>query len=99
MKTYNTKYDLGDEVYVLTSKKIHQTSVENIRINVVKPYIEGAIVNNKYDLIDRDGITIEYLVEISREQPFGCKGVQIHYDWYKEVDVFNDKEELIRQIK
>lgn len=99
MKTYNTKYDLGDEVYVLTSKKIRQTSIENIRINVVKPYTEIKINNNKSSLINRDGITIEYLVEISREQPFGCKGVQIHYEWYKQEDVFNDKEELIRQIK
>lgn len=98
MKINNTKYDLGDEVFVLNSKFIKQTTVENIRINIVKPYTELKINNKKTSLVERDGITIEYLVEVSREQPLGCNGVQSYYDWYKEEDVFNNKEELIRQI-
>jgi len=99
MKTFESKYDIEQEVYVLTNKKIYKTSIENIKITHVKPHKLLKFVNKEAVLTDTDGITIEYLVEIYREQQPGCKGVSINYDWYKEEDVFLDKEELIRKIK
>jgi hypothetical protein len=99
MKEYKAKYDIDSEVYVLTSKKIIQASVKNIKIIDTGQYKELTILNNQQVLTDKDGVTIEYLIETHKEQPVGCKGFNIFYDWFKEEDVFDNKEELIKQIK
>ena len=99
MKEYNVKYNIDDEVYVLTNKKIYQTKIENLRVIEVKPYISLTIVNRQQVLTEMDGITIEYLIETHSEQIPGVKGISTNYEWFKQEDVYLDKEELIRKIK
>ena len=95
MKTYDVKYDINQEVYILTGKKIYQSKVEKIRIVQSRPYIkfEG--------MKQMNGIEIEYLVIVSEEE-YGestPRSRKIGFDWYNQDDVFATKEELIQSIK
>jgi len=94
MKKYNVKYEVGQEVYVLESKKIIKSPIDKIRISEQGPYVKG---NHDGTFTEKDGVEIEYLVEASRN---ACgKGHSYTYDWFNQEDVFSNKEELIAQIK
>lgn len=99
MKEYKSKYGIGAEVYILNSKKIIKAPIKSIKIIDVEPYIELTIINNEQVLTPKSGLTIEYLIETDTINYPGCKGTSTNYDWFKEEDVFDNKEELIRQIK
>lgn len=94
MKEYDVRYDLDQEVYILTNKFIYKGRVEKIRITQSRPWKNG-----DDNLKQMSGIVIEYLVVIEEVTRPGCKGTSISYDWYNQDDVFSDKEELIRKIK
>lgn len=89
MKKYNVKYEVGQEVYILESKKISKTVIDKIRITEQKPYMKG---NSNGTYTEMDGIKIDYLIETKRTQ------VSSSYDWYNQEDVFTNKDELITQI-
>lgn len=91
MKTYNVKYDVGQEVYILLSKKIFKSKIEKIRIVHGVPYIKGETMEQM------DGIEIDYLVVVN-EQFYPLGGHSSSYDWYKQDDIFLDKDELLRKI-
>ncbi len=94
-KEYNVKYEVGQEVYVLRSKKIIQNKVDKIRITEQQPYKRG---NSDGTLTEMTGIEIDYL--IVTERMVAPDGVVTHrtYDWYNQEDVFTNKDELIAQI-
>jgi|TARA_R110001592_G_C13038353_1_gene739037 hypothetical protein len=96
MKEYNVKYKVGQEVYVLRSKKITQNRINKIRVTEQQPYIKG---NLDGTYIEMDGIEIDYLIETKRDfiHPH-TKSTQSSYDWYSQEDVFTNKDELITQI-
>ena len=63
MKKYNVKYEVGQEVYILESKKISKTVIDKIRITEQKPYMKG---NSNGTYTEMDGIKIDYLIETKR---------------------------------
>jgi len=87
MKEYNVKYELGQDVFILLSRKIFKSKIESIRIVQSRPYIDG---NN--NMKEMDGIVIDYLVVVEEREHFTS------YDWYNQDDVFVDKDDLIRKI-
>jgi hypothetical protein len=87
MKNYNVKYEIGQEVYILLSKKIFKSKIEKIRVVHSRPYIDG---NN--NMKEMDGIVIDYLV------PQNEREYSTEYEWYNQDDVFLDKDELLRKI-
>ena len=95
-KEYNVKYEVGEEVYVLRSKKITKNRVYKIRVTEQQPYIKS---NLDETLTNMTGIEIDYLIETEREfiHPH-TKTTQSSYDWYSQEDVFTNKDELIAQI-
>ena len=96
MKEYNVKYKVGQEVYVLRSKKITQNRINKIRVTEQQPYTKG---NSDGTYIEMDGIEIDYLIGTKRDFIHqGIKCTQSSYDWYSQEDVFTNKDELITQI-
>ena len=95
MKEYNVKYKVGQEVYVLRSKKITQNRINKIRVTEQQPYekwIDGTIT-------PMNGIEVDYLIETERIRMHpGSQSTQSSYDWYSQEDVFTNKGELIAQI-
>ena len=87
MKNYNVKYEIGQEVYILLSKKIFKSKIEKIRVVHSRPHIDGD--NNMKEM---DGIVIDYLVIVNDRE------YSTSYDWYNQDDVFLDKDELFRKI-
>lgn len=98
MKSYNVKYDIGQEVYILNNKSIYKSKVEKIRIIEQSPSdLANGTPQQTRDV--KSGILIEYLVIIDNFK-YGSIGSQmIGFDWYNQADVFSDKEELILAIK
>jgi hypothetical protein len=96
MKEYNVKYEVGQEVYILTCKAIFKSRVDKIRITESAPWVK--LVGRNSDTIEMDGIEIDYLVEISNK-PYGNNGsTMTSYDWYKQSDVHLTKDEVIEKI-
>lgn len=91
MKSYNVKYDIGQEVYILSSKKIIKSKIETIRIVHGSPYFNGKTMERM------NGIEIDYLV-IVNEQLHPLGGNSFGCQWYNQDDVFLDIDELIRKI-
>ena len=96
MKEYNVKYKVGQEVYVLRSKKITQNRINKIRVTEQQPYKKG---NSDGTITPMNGIEVDYLIETKRDfiHPH-TKSTQSSYDWYSQEDVFTNKDELITQI-
>lgn len=95
MKTYDIKYDINQEVYIITNMKIYKSKIEKIKMIQSRPYIkfEG--------MKQMDGIEIEYLVVTSDEE-YGDNNPRSHkmgFNWYIQDNVFATKEELIQSIK
>jgi hypothetical protein len=91
MKTYNVKYEVGQDVYILLSKKIFKSKIEKIRIIHSSPYIKGETME------EMDGIEIDYLVIVD-EKIYPSGGHSYNYDWYEQDDIFLNKDELFRKI-
>ena len=87
MKNYNVKYEIGQEVYILLSKKIFKSKIEKIRVLHSLPYIDG---NN--NMKEMDGLMIDYLVIVNEQKH------STSYDWYNQDDIFLDKDDLFRKI-
>jgi hypothetical protein len=88
MKNYNVKYEIGQEVYILLSKKIFKSKIEKIRVLHSLPYIDG---NN--NMKEMDGLMIDYLVIVNEQKH------STSYDWYNQDDIFLDKDDLFRKIE
>jgi hypothetical protein len=101
MKNYNVKYEIGQMVYVLMSKKSIQTQVQKIRIIEQQKgcAINETDENKKKDAVD--GITIEYLVQVDyrANNLIMSQAGMAYFDWMNQNDIFSTKEELISQIK
>lgn len=102
MKTYNVKHCINQEVYILNNKSILKTKIEKIRITEQEPYNHP---NGSPEQIEdgKTGISIEYLVFIE-SKPVDINininsAVKIVFDWYKQRDVFAERDELISKIK
>jgi hypothetical protein len=96
MKEYNVKYEVGQEVYILTCKTIFKSRIDKIRITEQAPYIKLVGMNNY--ATEMDGIEIEYLV-VTSDEPYGNNGsTRTSYDWYKQGDVHLTKEEVLKEI-
>lgn len=100
MKSYDVKYDIGQMVFVLLSKKAMETQIQKIRVIEQPPsnYINGTENQKKNG---KDGITIEYLVQVDyRSDNMIMNGTGVYnFDWIDQNDIFQTKEELIAQIK
>lgn len=100
MKTYNVKYDVGQEVYIISKKSIFKSRIDKIRVVQQSPY--GLINGSKQQEEDaKTGICVEYLVvtEIIQMSLDNPQSQRIGYDWYNQSDVFSNRDELISQIK
>ncbi len=99
MKTYNVKYDVGQKVFVLLSKKAIETEIQKIRITEQCPANwVNAPSNEMQD--GKDGISIEYLVQVdydSSNKIMNGQGV-FNFDWVNQRDIYLTKEELILHI-
>ncbi len=95
-KEYNVKYKVGQDVYVLSDKKISKNRVDKIRVTEQQPYRK---INSDGTFTDMTGIEIDYLIETERDfiHPH-TKSTQSSYNWYSQEDVFTNKAELIAQI-
>lgn len=85
MKTYDIKYEIGQKVFILLSKKIYKSRIEKIRILHSRPYFNS-------DMEEMDGIVIDYLVVINEQENF------TDYDWVNQNDIYLDKNELLKKI-
>jgi len=92
MKKYETKYDLGEEVYFIYGNKIHKKKIDKIQINIQQPYNE---LTDKYTIEKRSGIEIKYLflIEDSSLKNFYTGA------WINENNVFKTRGELISNIE
>jgi hypothetical protein len=97
MKEYNVKYKVGQEVYVLRSKKITQNRINKIRVTEQQPYTKG---NSDGTITAMNGIEVDYLIETERiRMHLGSLNIALaSYDWYSQEDVFTNKDESITQI-
>jgi hypothetical protein len=86
---FKTRFNLGDEVYVLQAKSALQRQVRGIRVTQRYPYI---LYDGKNG-IEKSGIEIDYLIELP--QTVSCR---TDFDYYKEEDVFISKDELLNRI-
>jgi hypothetical protein len=91
MKSYNIKFDINQEVYILTNKAICKSKIEKIRIIECEPY-------KKYDevkkcVVDMSGIEIDYLVITKEFNNFHDS------EWYPQDEIFETKEDLFNAIK
>jgi len=94
MKQYNVKYNIQQKVFILTNKSVYETVIDQIRVTERAPFVK--LIGT--ELVNNDGILIEYLVEISSEPYSRLGSTMSSYDWYPQEDVYTDKEELIRNI-
>ena len=96
MKTYDVRYEVGDEVYILLSKKIFKSYIDGIKVTETKPY--KCMKGRNNEILEFNGITISYLV-MTHETKFdnGCS--EKGFDYYDQADLFGSKEELIANIK
>ncbi len=97
MKTYDVKYDVGQEVYILLSKKIIKSRIEQIKVLHAKPYSKIVHIMGEETKKEEDGIEIEYLVvvdEVLHKSGTHC----IKYEWYNQEDIYLNKNELIKKI-
>ena len=90
MKTYEVKYDIGQEVYIISDKKLFKSRINKIRVLEQQPYKKYD--SSKQTHVDMDGIEIHYLV-LTKE--VNC---YTEYDWYCQDDVFETKQEVFRKI-
>ncbi len=97
MKTYEVKYDVGQEVYILLSKKIIKSRIEQIKILHGSPYIKIIHTMGEETKKEEDGIEIEYLVVVD-EVSYKSGSHHIKYDWYNQEDIYLNKNELIKKI-
>ena len=101
MKSYDVKYEIGQKVFVLLSKKAMETQIQKIRINEQQ---KGSAVNETDENKKKDGITgitIEYLVQVDYQasQIIMQSSGMYYFDWVNQNDIFQTKEELISEIK
>ena len=88
MRSYDVKYDLGQEVYVISQRQIIRTIIDKIKIEHSTPWVNG---NRNMEVMS--GIEISYLV--ATEKRSNCTS----YDWFKSEEVALKPEELIKDIK
>jgi len=96
MKTYDIKYDIDQEVYIITDMKIYKSRIEKIKVIQSKPWING---NDNFKQMD--GIEVEYLV-LTLDEEYGDNNPRSHkmrFNWYIQDNIFATKEELIQSIK
>lgn len=90
MKNYDVKYDIGQEVYTISERKIIKTVIDKIEVIECLPYKE---INRRGEVEDMSGINIRYLV-MDEE-----KGNARYYRWYNQDDVSLDPSEFIKNIQ
>lgn len=95
MKEYDVKYDVGQEVYILSSREFIKTRIEKIRITEQAPHtkINGVIIEQT------DGIEIDYLVVVKEHIDPIFNSHSSSFDWYNQDNIYSNKEELIAKIK
>ena len=97
MKEYNVNYKVNQEVYILTNKKIYKTHIDKIRVTEQHPFNEFVNIITG-ETRKSNGIEIDYLI-MDEETPFGDRNnTRRSYDWYNQKDVFENKDELIKNI-
>lgn len=98
MKSYNVKYSVGQEVYIISKKAIYKSKIDKIRVTEQRPY--GLMNASPQQIEDaKEGISIDYLVVVE-STGYGTNGsMMIGFDWYNQRDVFSERDELISQIK
>jgi len=90
MKTYDVKYDIGQEVYVISDRKIIKTIIDKIEITESRSYSQI----DKHGVVEEmSGIDIRYFVMVREE------GNAKYYDKIKQNDVALTPDEFIRNIK
>jgi len=97
MKKYKVKYDINQDVYILSDKKIFKSKIEKIRVIEKAPInLRNGTKEEKED--SKSGICIEYLVIINKEL-ISKAYYSVDYDWYHQRDIFPTKEKLVNAIK
>ena len=91
MKSYDIKFELGQEVYILTNKAIHKSRIEKIRVVEGKPYKKYD--NSSESLVDVSGIEIDYMVVTKEINQY------IEFEWYPQDEVFETKQDVFNAIK
>ena len=99
MKSYNVKYSIGQDVYILNNKSVYKSKIDKIRITEQTPRVSVLNGTPNQTADAKDGVVIEYLVQ-TKVESFGDSGGQmIGFDWYNQRDVFSEREELISAIQ
>jgi len=93
---YNEKYNLKQEVYIITNSTIYKTIVEKIRVTKQEPY---SLISS--DIVEvenaKNGICIEYFVMCNMDSNANLR--RCEYDWFYEANVFSTKTEAIVTMK
>ena len=93
IKTYTVKFDVGQEIYLITDKKIIKTKIERIKIEDRSPFKEiASMTKDSIDIKERTGLTINYLVTTHYEENAS------YHDWFLEDDIALTQDELIQKI-
>jgi hypothetical protein len=95
-RTYTTKYDKGDYVWIIHDKSVLKTRIQKIRITDMGKH--HRLVNPE-KIEFHGGVFIEYLVEVNEEEYGEHGSVKCDLEWVNELDVYPTKEKLIESIK
>ena len=91
--TIETKYNIGDEVWLMCENKARQSYIVDIRAKCEKEDAENPFNDCPHPLIVKDEITIEVFYWVKR---LACAEKA---DWlYREQELFPTKEELLKSL-
>lgn len=88
MKTYDVKYEIGQEVYFILDKGIKKAKVEKIKVMEFRPYDLMNCTEIQKQIAKR-GYSIQYLVEINNTESY------VNLDWIHQEEINDSKEALI----
>ena len=92
-----TKYNNGDEVYVLTSKRIIKTNIYKIKIEINS----STILHENGEIIESNTPIVKYLVQVERKKlnpHIEDGGYMSSYDWFDGDDIALTKDDLIAKM-
>jgi hypothetical protein len=88
MKSYDVKFEIGQDVFTLMNKKILKSKIDKIRITEQRPC--KIMKDNKW--VNDKTVKIEYLLLVEQNDR------NLSYDYFDQDDVAASKEEILSKL-